>query len=66
MGNYTYRLHIQKQAGTGAIPIQLGIRLPASAQVSQASPSGAMGDNVWTLKLRLNTDIDVHLAFVRP
>ncbi len=63
---FTYRLHIQKQAGTGAIPIQLDIHLPLGVQVTQASPNGAIGDNVWTLDSRLNTDIDVHLAFIRP
>lgn len=63
---WTYRLRIQKQAGTAAIPITLNIRLPAGAQLTEAIPKGASDQNEWTLETQLTTDLDVSLAYSRP
>ncbi len=53
-GLVTYRLHLQKQAGTLAIPVELTIQLPAGSQIQSVLPKSATFENG---QIRLNTDL---------
>lgn len=65
-GTWTYRLYIQKQAGTRAIPLTLQINLPSGVQFVSASLPGNFQDDVWQADLTLRTDIEITLNFTLP
>ena len=57
-----YRLLVQKQSGTGAIPLRVDLTLPAGSQVVSASPEPAQvsGESVtFSLTLAMDRQIDV-------
>ncbi len=61
---FVYRLTVQKQAGTGALPLRVRVRLPAGAQVveTQPAPSTVEG-TVLEFALTLEMDRAVQVVF---
>ena len=65
-GSQTYRLKLQKQPGTNALPVALSIQLPAGA-ANVHGPAGLHRDgNAWLLDLKLIQDTEVVLSFQLP
>ncbi|MFZ5878374.1 MAG: DUF4012 domain-containing protein [Chloroflexota bacterium] len=65
-GGLLYRLHIQKQAGTGSIPLTLRVHLPAQAGDVTAVPAESARDGTNLLfNLELRTDLSIEIRF-RP
>ena len=62
-GSHTYRLTIQKQPGTIAIPFTLRIRLPIGAQVESASVSLRQEGDELVLSTNLRTDVVFEINF---
>ncbi len=66
-GQVIYRLHVQKQAGTAALPFTLSLTYPAAWVVARSSapPTSAAGQPAqWALDLR--TDLEVEIVFRVP
>ena len=61
-----YNLHVQKQPGTLAIPINICVRLPAGAALVNATLGGKFDSGQWCMSGDLSTDIQVTLAFIIP
>jgi hypothetical protein len=60
-GRVSYRLRVQKQPGTGAVPLEVEVALPPGADVVQARPAAlAPGQPVMT---DLRTDREVEILF---
>jgi len=65
-GQSIYRLRVQKQPGTQAIPITIRVHLPNNASIKSA-PSGALVQNPNILyKTNLRTDIEIEIVFELP
>ena len=62
-GQWTYRLYIQKQPGTNAIPVSIQVQLPDGAELLNAQPLGQIADGIWSANLNLHTDIDIMLSW---
>jgi hypothetical protein len=64
---WRYRLMLQKQPGTDALPIAIRVRLPPQAVLASASPMPVEldGDSA-TCALRLDHDQQIELAFTTP
>ena len=64
-GQLRYRLLVQKQSGTPAIPLNLAVALPAGAELRSSSPEPVevAGDLV-RFSLRLATDQVIDITFV--
>jgi hypothetical protein len=56
----TYRLLVQKQAGTLAVPLQVEVKLPIDATILSASPGPSSGDDT---KVVFSTDLRVDREF---
>lgn len=66
-GLTTYRLHLQKQAGTIANPVQLSIQLPTEAQIQSLLPQSATIENGQvTLQTDLRQDRFIEIVFSLP
>ncbi|HET9911648.1 MAG TPA: DUF4012 domain-containing protein [Anaerolineales bacterium] len=65
-GQWLYRLKVQKQPGTLAVPITIRIRLPGNASVIQA-PAGAVveGTNI-LLETNLRVDLEIEVLYQIP
>jgi hypothetical protein len=63
---HTYKLHLQKQPGTQATPLQLRVQLPGGTTVIGATPEGVVDGNTWMLDVGLTEDTDVRLTFRAP
>jgi hypothetical protein len=65
-GEITYRLRVQKQPGTAAVPIEIKITLPITATLlsipAEATPRG----NELTISSSLRTDVEFELVFSLP
>ena len=61
-----YNLHVQKQPGTLAIPINICVRLPGGAALVNATTGGKFDSGQWCMSGDLSTDIQVTLAFSVP
>ena len=61
-----YTLHVQKQPGTLAIPINICVRLPAGAALVNATTGGKFDAGQWCMSGDLNTDIHISLTFTIP
>ena len=61
-----YQLHVQKQPGTGSVPISLQIQLPAGAELIYAEPEGNSQSDLWQLEWALTQDLDIELVFEMP
>jgi hypothetical protein len=65
-GQWLYRLKVQKQPGTLAVPITIHIRLPAGASVIQApSGAGVEGSSI-LLQTDLRTDLEIEVLYRVP
>ena len=65
-GWWTYRLRVQKQPGTVAVPFTLRIQLPEGAAI-RVIPSGAVFENgVLLLQIDLRTDLNLEILFTLP
>jgi hypothetical protein len=60
-----YRLRVQKQPGTEAVPLHLELRLPAGAELVTASPAGALSveGDVLSASMDLRRDRYVEIVF---
>jgi len=66
-GQAVYRLHVQKQAGTGALPLALTLTVPAGWTVARASaPVLSPPGQPVHLALDLRTDLDLEITFAVP
>jgi hypothetical protein len=63
-GGYIYRLHIQKQPGTVAIPLLLSINFPAGSQISVLSGNGSVEPDKVLFQTDLREDRDFAVLFV--
>jgi hypothetical protein len=60
-GRMDYRLLVQKQAGTAAVPFELVVLLPPGATLDSATPAGVLaGDGS---SLTISTDLRTDRAF---
>ncbi len=59
-----YRLKVQKQPGTGAVPVTVRVHLPSSAKILSVSPEGSVqqGNNL-LFDLALKTDVNIQIRF---
>jgi len=66
-GQRTYRLHVQKQPGTGALPFALSLSYPAGWRVQRASaPVLSEAEALAQFALDLRTDINLEIVFAAP
>jgi hypothetical protein len=64
---YRYQLHVQKQAGREPLPLQVSLRLPAGATLTQMSRSEASTlNNVHRFTLALARDENLAVSFRLP
>jgi hypothetical protein len=66
LGLHTYHLRLQKQPGTGGMPVALAVTLPEGAKIVSAQPAGILEGNTWRLEVTLLGDVDVRLEFRAP
>jgi hypothetical protein len=65
-GRYTYRLKVQKQPGTLAIPLTLRIHLPNRAALISAPGGAFTQDNSLLVEADLRTDLELEIVFRLP
>jgi hypothetical protein len=65
-GQHTYRLKVQKQPGTLAIPITIRIHLPSRASLKSAPPGAIVQGKDLLMEMDLRTDIDLQVIFSLP
>jgi hypothetical protein len=63
---YHYRLHVEKQPGTLAIPLTLRIHLPQHAVLKSSSLQASLQDGDLLIETDLRTDADLELVFSLP
>jgi hypothetical protein len=61
--DWVYDLRVQKQAGTGAVPLRLEIRLPAGATVVSGPRGGELANGVWVWNTNLQRDVELTLRY---
>jgi hypothetical protein len=59
----TYTLKIQKQPGTQAVPVNIRIHLPASAQVEHVLPAAIVNGQNVLFETDLRTDVNISVTF---
>jgi hypothetical protein len=63
-GSHIYRLQVQKQAGTHALPLRVVVSLPLHSRVIDVAPSPSyIGDNRLVFDLSLITDQQIAVEF---
>jgi len=62
-GVWTYRLTVQKQAGTQSVPLALRVRLPVGAKFISGSPSLVPVDDVYVYNTDLLRDVIMEIRF---
>ncbi len=65
-GEKSYRLKIQKQPGTQAVPVTIRVRLPVGAQLIRVNPGATVGSGSIYLETDLRTDVFVEVVYSRP
>lgn len=60
---YSYRLIVQKQPGTIALPLTFRIRLPANSQITDATPSLQQEADWWIMQADLRQDLEIEITF---
>ena len=66
-GRTAYRLRVQKQPGTGALPLDLTIAYPGDWSVqSTSAPATANTPGQARFSLSLETDLDFEVVFQHP
>jgi hypothetical protein len=63
---FTYRLFVQKQAGTGSTPFHLTIELPSGVEILSSSTIGEVEGNAWRTTLAIDHDTAFNLTFQKP
>jgi hypothetical protein len=63
-GSWMYRLTVQKQPGTIAVPLILRLVLPPGAEITTSSHTLQREQNTWTLTTNLRTDLDFEMTFI--
>jgi hypothetical protein len=62
----SYRLKVQKQPGTLAVPLTIRLKLPANAVVVSAPEGAALQGNSLVLMTDLRKDVNMEVTFVIP
>ncbi len=62
-GAWTYRLTMQKQSGTIAIPITITLRLPSSANIITMPKGFKQEQDVWSFTTKLTQDLVLEVVF---
>ena len=64
-GLVRYRLRVQKQPGTEAVPLELELRLPAGGELVAATPAGALSTNgdILSAAMDLRHDREISIVF---
>jgi hypothetical protein len=63
-GNWHYRLLVQKQSGTGAIPLRVEVTLPPGSQIVSANPDPVFAHESFVVfESRLNEDQLIEVVF---
>ena len=65
-GGWSYKLLVQKQPGTLAIPFTLTVRLPKGASILSMPTDAAFADGVVTLSSTLRLDQELEIIFTIP
>ena len=65
-GQISYRLKVQKQPGTLAIPITIRVHLPERAGVQDVSLNAIRQDNHLLIETDLRTDVELTIVFSIP
>jgi len=60
---FTYRLYVQKQAGTSAAPFNLTIELPSNVEPIDTSMFSKVDGNMWQTTVALDEDASIILKF---
>ncbi|HEX5368044.1 MAG TPA: hypothetical protein VFY10_01375, partial [Dehalococcoidia bacterium] len=63
---HTYRLYIQKEAGTAAIPLSLTLALPAGAHLDSVLLDGERNPTGLTINTDLRTDRTIEVTYQLP
>ena len=58
-----YRLKIQKQPGIAAYPLTISFKLPAGAQINNATIPLQENSGVWSANLELIKDVEIEVGF---
>lgn len=61
--SYSYRLLVQKQPGTIAVPLTFRLRLPPDSQIIGATPPLQQEGDWWVLQTDLRQDLEVEISF---
>jgi hypothetical protein len=64
--NLIYRLRVQKQPGTGAIPLSISVQLPPDVIVQSAPPGAVVQDQTVRYDTNLKTDVIFEVIFTIP
>ncbi|MFZ5882125.1 MAG: DUF4012 domain-containing protein [Chloroflexota bacterium] len=65
-GQLSYRLKVQKQPGTQAIPITIHIRLPEGAQVTRMPPGATVDETGVLIQADLRLDLQIEVVYRIP
>jgi hypothetical protein len=65
-GGWRYRLKVQKQPGTLAIPLTLRVHLPARATLVSTSMDAVRQGQDLLVQTDLRTDVELEVAFTLP
>jgi hypothetical protein len=65
-GQTTYRLKVQKQPGTSAVPITIRVHLPKNASIETSQSGAVIQDNNIMYETNLRTDIEFEVVFTSP
>lgn len=65
-GQYSYRLRVQKQPGTRAVPITIHIRLPEGAQITQTPPGATVDETGILIQTDLRVDLQIEILYRIP
>ncbi|HMB21841.1 MAG TPA: hypothetical protein VKP08_03365, partial [Anaerolineales bacterium] len=62
-GQWLYRLKVQKQPGTLAVPLTIHIHLPEKASVLQAPPGAVVNGTDLTFQTNLRFDLEIGVLY---
>ena len=65
-GQLSYRLRVQKQPGTRAVPMTIRIRLPEGAQITQTPPGATVDETGILIQTDLRLDLQIEILYRIP
>ncbi|MBI5296416.1 MAG: DUF4012 domain-containing protein [Chloroflexi bacterium] len=65
-GQLAYRLKVQKQPGTSAIPITIRIHLPEGAQITKMPPGATVDETGILIQTDLRLDLQIEIIYRMP